>query len=42
MTMYYNLVVGDRVQASTQQYSGSTQTLYQPRTFFGGYRLIGA
>ena len=42
MTMYYNLVVGDRVQAATQQYSGSTQTLYQPRTFFGGYKLIGA
>ena len=41
-TMYYNCVAGDRISASTQQHSGSTQTLYKPRTFFGGYRLIGA
>ena len=41
-TMYYNCVAGDRISASTQQHSGSTQTLYYPRTFFGGYKLIGA
>ena len=41
-TMYYNCVAGDRIEARTQQFSGSTQTLYYPRTFFGGYRLIGA
>ena len=40
-TMYYNCVAGDRIEARTQQYSGSTQTLYKPRTFFGGYKLIG-
>jgi|DEB0MinimDraft_6_1074348.scaffolds.fasta_scaffold183957_1 hypothetical protein len=40
-TMYYNCVVGDRIEARTQQFSGSTQTLYYPRTFFGGYKLIG-
>ena len=39
-TMYYNCVVGDRIEARTQQYSGSTQTLYKPRTFFGGYKII--
>ena len=36
--MYYNCVVGDRIEAATQQYSGSTQTLYKPRTFFGGHK----
>ena len=40
-TMYYNCVAGDRIEARTQQFSGSTQTLYYPRTFFGGYKLIG-
>jgi len=41
-TMYYNCVAGDRISARTQQYSGSTQTLYKPRTFFGGHKLIGS
>jgi hypothetical protein len=40
-TMYYNCLVGDRIEARTQQYSGSTQTLYKPRVFFGGFKLIG-
>ena len=41
-TMYYNCVAGDRIEARTQQFSGSTQTLYYPRTFFGAYKIIGA
>ena len=40
-TTALNMAVGDYVIASVYQASGSSQTTYAPRTFFGGYRLIG-
>ena len=41
LTVTYKMLVGDYVNAAIYQASGSTQTTYAPRTFFGGHKLIG-
>ena len=41
-TQFLRCYVGDTVKIQVQQFSGSNLFLYAPRTFFSGYKLIGA
>ena len=41
ITNYYNCLEGDRIECSTRHDRGSNGTLYNNRTFFGGFKLIG-